>query len=735
MNKIRGEKNMPIIIDEKKKIFHLQTPTTSYVFSIAKDEVLLHLYYGKKIESIEGIENSVSYEGRPFSAEDKSIGIFTECVPQEYSFYGSCDFRKPAFHAQYADGSRITRMEFVDYKIIKGKPALVGLPSTYVEDDSEADTLEIKMKDKLTGLVLIYRYSVYSGFDAITRSVSAINEGGDDINIKSIMSMNIDFYSADYDFIHLSGTWARERFVKREAIGQSRIQVESRRGSSSHHHSPFIALAAKNADEKMGDVYGFSLVYSGNFEAGVEGDTYDYTRVYMGINSFDFNWLLKSGEEFHAPEVVMVYSANGLGDMSRRYHKLYGKRLCRGKYRDEERPVLINNWEGTYFDFDEEKIVNIAKTAQKAGIELMVLDDGWFGKRNNDDCSLGDWYENKEKLPDGIPGLAKKVTDLGMQFGLWFEPEMVSPDSDLYRAHPDWCLHVNGRNRSEGRNQLILDLSREDVCDYIIEFMTNHLKNAPISYIKWDMNRNMTEIGSALLPAERQAETAHRYMLGLYRVLEEITSQFPDVLFEGCSGGGGRYDAGMLPYFSQYWTSDDTDAGMRLYIQHGTSMVMPASTMGAHVSAVPNHQNGRVTTLKMRGDVAMCGQFGYELDVTKMTDDELAEIAEQIKYYKEIREVIHKGDMYRLRSPFEGRKTVWEYVSEDKKTVVLCRYTTESLLSYRAEREKLEGLDENEMYKRRDNGEVYGGGMLMNCGLLCKNQKDFESEIIIFDRL
>ncbi|MDY3928340.1 MAG: alpha-galactosidase [Clostridia bacterium] len=454
----------------------------------------------------------------------------------------------------------------------------------------------------------------------------------------------------------------------------------------------------------------------------------------MGINSFDFNWLLKPGEEFNAPETVMVYSAHGLGEMSRTYHKLYRTRLCRGKYRDIERPILINNWEGTYFDFNEEKILNIAKTAKKAGVELMVLDDGWFGKRNDDRSSLGDWYVNKEKLPNGIGGLAKKINDLGMMFGLWFEPEMISPDSDLYREHPDWCLHVEGRERSEGRNQLILDLSREDVCDYIIDFMTDYLKNAPISYIKWDMNRNMTEIGSALLPPERQEETAHRYMLGLYKILEKLTSEFPDVLFEGCSGGGGRFDAGMLPYFVQYWTSDDTDAGMRMYIQHGTSMVMPSSTMGSHVSAVPNHQTGRTSSLKTRGAVAMCGQFGYELDVTQMTDEELSEIAQQIKEYKEIREVVHKGDMYRLESPFEGRNTVWEYVSEDKNTVVLFRFTTESLPAYRSVKEKFEGLEENALYVRRDNGEIYSGSVLMNCGILFKNQQDFDSEIVIFDK-
>lgn len=733
---------MAIIFDESKRLFHLTTPNTSYVLAFFDDYLLLHLYYGKRLENINGIEETLDIHntGVGFSAinceADKSEGGYTsDALPQEYAFYGSSDMRKPSFHAVYEDGSRITKPKYLTHRIFSSKPRLSGLPSTYTEADTEADTLEIEMKDELTGLILMYRYTAFSEYDAIARSVTVKNSGSGSINIKEILSCNIDFLSCDYDFIHLCGAWARERHIERASLAHGTIQIESRRGSSSHHHSPFFALAEKNTDEEHGRVYGFSLVYSGNFEAGVEVDSFNNARAYMGINSFDFNWLLAPGEELTAPEAVMVFSDRGIGEMSRTYHRLYRKRLARGKFRDAERPVLINNWEATYFDFDEEKLVQIAKTAKRAGIELMVLDDGWFGKRDSDNCSLGDWYPDLRKLPDGIEGIARKVEECGMRFGLWFEPEMVSPDSDLYREHPDWCLHVKGRGRSECRNQLILDLSRSDVCDYIYDTLSEILRKNPIAYVKWDMNRNMTEVGSALLPPERQSETAHRYILGLYSVLEKLTSEFPEVLFEGCSGGGGRFDAGMMHYFSQYWTSDDTDAVERLYIQHGTSLVMPAAFMGAHVSAVPNHQVGRVTPLKMRGDVAMCGQLGYELDVTKMTEDELAEIAEQISNYKEIRQIIHNGDMYRAESPFEGNGAVWEFVSEDKSTAVVFTFTAHGMPNCGKRNVRLPGICEAAEYRLRSTGKIYSGAVLASIGISVCDNEDCRSEVLIFDRI
>jgi len=505
--------------------------------------------------------------------------------------------------------------------------------------------------------------------------------------------------------------------VERRTLASGNQAIESRRGASSHQHNPFIALLEQGATEDAGNVYGFSLVYSGHFLAQVEVDQYETTRVSVGINPFDFTWLLQPGESFQTPEVATVYSANGLGDMSRTYHKLYRTRLCRGRFRDQVRPVLINNWEATYFDFTADKIENIARTGQELGIELFVLDDGWFGKRNNDRSSLGDWFVNASKLPLGLENLVERVRKLDMQFGLWFEPEMISPDSDLYRAHPDWCLHVAHRNRTEARNQLILDLSRQEVCDYIVKVVSDILESAPITYVKWDMNRHMTEIGSAGLPPERQRETAHRYMLGLYRVLEEITTAFPHVLFESCSGGGGRFDPGMLYYMPQTWTSDNTDAVTRLSIQYGTSIVYPICTMGAHVSAVPNHQVQRMTTLAMRGHVAMSGNFGYELDLTKFNDQEKEIVQGQVAFYKDIRHLIQFGDFYRLRSPFEGNETAWMFVSEDQREAFVAYFNVLAEPNEPLRTIRLKGLNPDFDYEVTDASKMYGGDQLMYFGM------------------
>ena len=731
---------MAITFDKSRMMFHLQTPNSSYIFYIKNNMLPLNVYYGKRIDDAEGVLGTISrYYASCCSIDYESTDMpdrySSESLYHEYPFYGSADPRKPAFHAQYKDGSRITKMTYVTHRIFDGKPALEGLPSTYCDNDNEAQTLEVEFKDELTGLVLVMRYTAFNEHDAIARSVYVKNEGKDSINIKAIMSASIDFNDNDFDFIHLHGVWARERHIERAPLFFGTKTIQSRRGASSHHHSPFFALARKDATEKNGDVYGFSFVYSGNFEAGVEVDTYSNTRAFMGINPFDFNWLLESGESFTAPEVVMVYSDNGIGGMSRVYHKLYRTRLARGKFRNADRPILINNWEGTYFNFDEQKIVDIAARAKEAGVELMVLDDGWFGKRNNDLSSLGDWFVNREKLPNGIDGLAKKINDLGMQFGLWFEPEMVSPISELYEKHPDWCLHVNGRGRSEGRHQLILDLSRTDVQDYIIGFMTEHLTTANISYIKWDMNRNMTEIGSDLLPAERQSEVAHRYMLGLYRVLETIISRFPDVLFEGCASGGGRFDAGMMYYFSQFWTSDDTDAIERLYIQEGTSLVMPSIFVGSHVSKSPNHQAERTSPMQTRGYVALPGTFGYELDVTTMSDEDFEEMKKQIVLFKDLRHVFHQGEQYRLASPLTNPNCIWEYVSEDRSTVAVIVVRVKHTPSTRYPNVKLDGLEANAHYKLRGTDRVFSGSVLMNCGIQTTLRGDFSSELLVFDKI
>ncbi|MRY42792.1 alpha-galactosidase, partial [Parabacteroides distasonis] len=641
-----------------------------------------------------------------------------ETISQEYPSFGNTDLRSPAIELEFEDGSTITDLRYDGYKIYETKFPLEGLPSTYVENDKDVETLEIYLKDNLKDIKVILMYSVFENFNAITKAVKIINKSNEDVYILRALSANVDFKQDDFDFIQLSGAWARERYIIRSNLRAGIQSVESRRGASSHAHNPFMALVRKDTTEQNGDVYGFSLVYSGNFLASVEVDMYNKARAQIGINPFDFKWLLKKGEKFQTPEAVLVYSSNGLTGMSQIYHNLYSKRLCKGRYRDRVRPILINNWEATYFDFDEVKIKEIAKEASKLGIELFVLDDGWFGKRNDDTTSLGDWFVNKEKIKGGLGKLSKEINEMGLMFGLWFEPEMVSPNSELYKKHPDWCIHVPGRTRSTGRNQLILDLSRKEVCDYIIKSVSNILESASISYVKWDMNRNMTEVGSAALPPERQRETAHRYMLGLYKILEEITTKFPNILFESCSGGGGRFDPGMLYYMPQTWTSDDTDAIERLKIQFGTSLVYPSISMCCHVSAVPNHQVGRITPLKTRGIVAMAGNFGYELDITKLSQEKKSIVKEQIKLYKEIRKTIQFGDAFRLLSPFESNEVAWMIISKDKYEIVVSYIKQYAQPNTWDKPLKLTALEADAKYKIIGEGSIFGGDELMNIGLV-----------------
>lgn len=714
---------MSIVYNHQERVFHLKASDTSYILKILDNGYLAHLYWGKAVRHSNFEHLLLLQERASFSPNSDNLNpaLSLDTLPQEYPSYGTGDFRHPAYQLQLENGTTITDLRYRSHSIFKGKPKLQGLPATYTESDDEAETLEIELYDPLISLKVKLYYTVFNNFNTVTRSVLFINEGSQNLMLLKALSASVDFPHHDYHILHLQGAWARERHIERHPLAHGSQTIESRRGASSHMHNPFIALLDKNACEKAGEVYGFSLVYSGNFIAQVEVDQFDTTRVSMGINPFDFTWKLEPGCVFQTPEVVMVYSDKGLGGMSREYHRLYRTRLCRGTYRDSTRPVLINNWEATYFDFNAEKIIEIAQEGAKLGIELFVLDDGWFGKRDLDNCSLGDWFVDKRKLPGGLEDLAARVNELGLKFGLWFEPEMVSPDSDLYRAHPDWCLHVPDRKRTEARKQLILDFSRTEVCDAIITMLSDILSSSPISYVKWDMNRNMTEIGSAALPAERQRETAHRYMLGLYRVMEEITSKFPHILFESCSGGGGRFDPGILYYMPQTWTSDDTDAVERLKIQHGTSIVYPASTMGAHVSAVPNHQVQRMTPIETRGHAAMCGNFGYELDLTKLDTSEKDMIKEQVETYKEIRHIIQFGDMYRLLSPFEGNETAWIYVTEDKSEAYVTFFRVLAQPNGALSKLRLDGLDQNMDYSLVGTDLVLGGDVLMNVGLNIPN--------------
>lgn len=709
---------MSINYNENFKTFHLRTKNTSYVLKVMETGHLSHLYWGRKLKA-DNLEYFFRRRGfGSFAADTDNIsGFQLELIPQECPTFGATDLRSPSLEFQYEDGTSATDLRYKSHRIYEGKQRLSGLPAVYVESEEEATSLEITLVDSLKNLEVILTYNVFENFDAITRSLKIVNNSDEKINIERVLSANVDFTTDEFDFIQLSGSWGRERHILRNTLRSGSQAIESRRGASSHAQNPFIALVSKDTTEDKGEVYGFNLVYSGNFLANVEVDMYSNARTQIGINPFDFTWNLESGEEFQTPEAVMVYSSNGLTGMSHIYHDLYRERLCRGAHRDKERPILINNWEATYFDFNNEKIKDIAKEASNLGIELFVLDDGWFGERNNDDCSLGDWFVNEEKLKGGLNSLATDINEMGMKFGLWFEPEMISPKSKLYEEHPDWCIHIDGRVRSEARKQLILDLSRDEVCDAVIEMLTNVLKSAPISYVKWDMNRNMTEIGSPAWPAKKQKEVAHRYMLGLYKILENITTNFPNILFESCSGGGGRFDGGMLYYMPQTWTSDDTDAIERLKIQEGTSLVYPASTMGSHVSAVPNHQVHRITPLHTRGVVAMAGSFGYELDVTKMTDEEKEEVKLQVEFYKNIRKTIQFGDLYRLKSAFDSNEAAWMNISKDGNNLVVSYVKKYAEANVLPKRLKLKVLDENSLYEVSETGEVFGGDELMYIGL------------------
>ena len=614
------------------------------------------------------------------------------------------------------------------HKIYKGKPEIPGQPSTYANSEDEAETLELYAEDAVTGLKITLYYTVFENYGVMTRRVRAENNGDGILELERIFSLCLNLPSMDYDLITLYGRHAKERNIERKALAHGVQGVESRRGVSSHCQNPFAALAGKNADENNGEVYGFNLVYSGNFSALCECD-FNYTsRFIMGINPTDFGWRLQKSECFDTPEAVMVYTENGIGEMSRIFHRFYNNNLIRGKYKTEKRPLLINSWEAAFFNFDDEKLVNFAKEAKKLGIEMLVMDDGWFGRRNDDKSSLGDWYVNEEKLKGGLSYLIERVNAEGLKFGIWYEPEMISPDSDLFRAHPDWHVHVDNRVPMLGRNQYVLDFSREDVRENIWQQMYDVLSKNKIDYLKWDFNRNISDAGSALLPPDRKKEFFHRFILGTYEIMDRLTKAFPNILFENCSGGGGRFDPAMLYYSPQIWASDNTDPIERLYIQFGTSMCYPASTMGAHVSACDR------TGYKTKGNVALWGTFGYELDPLKLTDSDREIIKEQVKLYHNTYDLIRNGDLYRLVSPFENPyRAVWEIVSPDKSRAMV------TVVTMRGECAphtivKLRGLEPQRYYRNEKTGETYSGALLMNAGLnlTYTANNDGDSELLIF---
>ena len=719
---------MSIFYDENQKSFYLGAGKASYVLHVDEDGRLLNQHWGARVP-----DGALS----PDFSHYPTLASFdprTNALPWELPTRGSGWYGEPAVAATNAKGDDMVQLTYVSHAIYMGKNRLPGLPATFARREGDAETLEIELIDRLTGLRVTAVYGVFERTGAITRSLRLKNESGEDMQINGVLSASAPVHGSGYDVIHLKGAWARERHIMRQTQGEGEYRIFSQRGASGHEANPFLALCERSATEFSGEVWAVSLVYSGSFEALSYVNNTENSRLSIGLNPDVFTWKLEPGETFVSPEAAMVYSPDGLNGMSHAFHRLYSENLMRSKWFERDRPILINNWEATYFNFNEEKILQIARRAKELGVEMLVLDDGWFGKRNTDNCSLGDWVVNPEKLPGGLNGLSDRLHDLGLKFGLWFEPEMISPDSDLYRAHPDWCLHVDGRARVEMRNQLILDLSRKEVQDYIIESVSAALESARIEYVKWDMNRNMTEPFSGAQTPERQKETQHRYMLGLYRVLEEITARFPEILFESCSGGGGRFDPGMLYYMPQTWTSDDSDAVERMFIQYGTSFVYPPCAMGAHVSAVPNHQTGRTTAMQTRGDVALGGNFGFELDLSQLSDADAETVRRLIEREKQVRTLVRTGEFTRLLSPFDHPYAAWQFRARDNSEALICAYrlmtrpATPHLLL------RASGLDESAVYMD-DDGNTCSGAALTRYGLWLHLPGDFTSKVIHLRRI
>ncbi|MBQ2954007.1 MAG: alpha-galactosidase [Clostridia bacterium] len=700
-----------IIINDK--LLHLRNDHVSYVIGLPEGGIPAHLYFGKRVGGLNPAAILRHYD-LPVDGSFSMQGCSLDHVPHEYPAFGLGDLREGAVSVRRQDGTRSVDLRVVNVEVVDGKPGLPGLPATFGDN---AKTLLLHMKDELIGLEVTLSYTLFDDVAGVMRSVSFRNASDADLVIERACSLCLELPDSRYDLITLSGAWSREREMNRRPLTMGEQGVSSLKGATSLHNSNMLFLARPETTEAQGEAIGAALVYSGNFTAQVHVDSHRCSRVFLGINDVDFQWTLKPGETFVTPEAVTVYSEKGLDGMSQQFHRVCAEHLVRGKYAHAPRPILLNNWEATYFGFNEEKLLKIARTAADVGVELFVLDDGWFGHRDSDNSSLGDWYVDTKKLPEGMRHLSDQVHAMGLKFGLWFEPEMISPDSDLYRAHPNWAIHIPGREPIQQRQQLTLDMSREDVQDYVYEAVAQHLREDGIDYVKWDMNRNFSNIGSALLPADRQKELPHRYMLGLYRVLEKLVTDFPEVLFESCSSGGGRFDMGMLHYMPQTWTSDNTDALCRCQIQYSTSLVFPPFAMGSHVSAVPNHQTGRITPIETRGNVAMSGCFGYELDLNTLSADELLKVRAQITRIKGLRSTLLYGDFHRLLSPYEGNDTAWITVSRDQSEAVFM-FTRAMAKSFcYPPLVKLRGLAADKTYTVEETGETYTGSELMNLGL------------------
>ena len=707
---------MSIQVNASNRLFHLQTKHTSYVFHVIEDGSLGQLYYGPKIPFKDDYANLNTREEHDCTntRTDEDVEFQAELLKQEYAGLGKGDYRYPAFQITYPNGSRTSEFQYRDYDLKDGKARLTGLPSTFADDSNDSQTLTVKLADG--DLELQLHYTVFADEDVIVRSATFINHGKT-VFLNRALSAQLDLPDADYDFIQFAGSWSRERHLHRNLLRPGTQSISSLRTASSHQENPFFMLARPHTDNNQGAVFGFNFVYSGNFLDSVEVDQFDTTRVLIGINPDEFGWKLNKGDSFQTPEAIFSYTDNGFNALSQQLGAFYAQHLINPHFAHQERPILINNWEATFMDFTEDKLMPIVKRAKELGIEMFVLDDGWFGHRDDDRSSLGDWFVDEKKFNHGIAGFAKRVHDLDMRFGLWFEPEMISIDSKLYQTHPEWMIKTPGRGQTPGRHQFVLDMSRKEVVDYLFGLMSHIIQDAKLDYIKWDMNRNITEMYGADLPADQQLEFSHRYILGVYDLYDRLTKAFPDVLFESCASGGGRFDLGMMYYAPQAWCSDDTDAIERIKIQDGTSYGYTPSMWGAHVSAVPNDQVGRLTSIDMRAKVAYFGAFGYELDVTELSDEEQATIKQQVAFYKQYRKLFQFGTFYRLETPDTSDNVYgWETVSPDKQTAIGMRYQILNGANPAYIRYYFKGLDPERRYTVNDGSEVFSGAELMNAG-------------------
>ena len=718
---------MSILINDEKKLFHLQSEGASYIMAVNPQGFLVNCYWGRRLPEADYSYMAETRGHSSFEAcEDNEAGYWVSqnCMRLEYPAAGRADVKQTALEVENPDGSIMADLRYKGYVLHEGKPGIKGLPATFETEAGRAETIEIILKDEVSRLEVSLWYSIWSDTDTVCRHAEIRNCGSAGLKLVRALSAGVDLPDRDFTMLSNYGGWANERTIEEHRLFSGVQGIYSHRGSSSHMHNPFLILKRPETTEMTGEAYGAALAYSGSYEAVADVDSYGMTRLLLGISPYNFKWQLDPAETFYTPEVCLAFSAEGLNGLSANFHTLLREHMCRSKYKNTRRPVLLNTWEGVYFGLNQEKIAAMAKSAAELGIELLVIDDGWFGCRDNDTSSLGDWYEDRSKLPEGVEGLARIAEEAGVKLGIWFEPEMISKNSELYRAHPDWVLCAEGRPVSQGRNQFVLDMSRADVRDYLFDHMSDIIRRGKISYIKWDFNRNFAEAGSRLLPPERQGEVYHRYVLGLYELLERLCAEFPDLLMEGCSGGGGRFDAGMLYYFPQTWTSDDTDAIMRLKIQAGTSLVYPLSSMSAHISAVPNHQTWRSVSFATRRDVAYTGSFGFELDPTKLSEEESREIRETAEDYKSFGDLFVTGRYFRLLGPDARGRTAWMFLAHDGSEALVTFASSDVSIEEEAVRLKLAGLEEEAFYRDEYSGRVYSGAALMHDGLFINGYGD-----------